>query len=116
MGARYNSASVAKDANEDTRHHEQTEHSQKAFFDKLKKLKTVMKDMGNPFMEDTGDIFTLDTKGIVHLSAAEMVSTHNDNGKTSFNKFLKGMDTEECSFDQPIKTNKTNLFRQKPEP
>jgi hypothetical protein len=25
-----------------------------------------MKDMGNPFMDETGDLFTLDTKSIAH--------------------------------------------------
>jgi hypothetical protein len=38
----------------------------KAFFDKVQKLYTV-KDMGNPFMEETGDLFTLDTKIIAHI-------------------------------------------------
>ena len=35
-------------------------HDVKAFFDKVQKLYTVMQDMGNPFMEETGDLFTLD--------------------------------------------------------
>jgi hypothetical protein len=33
-------------------------HDVKAFFDKVQKLYT-MKDMGNPFMEETGNLFTL---------------------------------------------------------
>jgi hypothetical protein len=33
-------------------------HDVKAFFDKVRKLYT-MKDMGNPFMEETGNLFTL---------------------------------------------------------
>jgi hypothetical protein len=36
-------------------------HDVKAFFDKVQKLYT-MTDIGNPFMEETGDLFTLDTK------------------------------------------------------
>jgi hypothetical protein len=32
-------------------------HDAKAIFDKVQKLCTVMKDMGNPFMEQTGDLF-----------------------------------------------------------
>jgi hypothetical protein len=44
----------------------------KAFFNKVQKLYT-MKDMGNPFMEETGDLFTLDTKIIAHPSVTEMV-------------------------------------------
>jgi hypothetical protein len=31
----------------------------KAFIDNVQKLYTVKKDMGNPFMEESGDIFTL---------------------------------------------------------
>jgi hypothetical protein len=73
----------------------------KAIFDKVQKLYTVIKDMGNPFMEETGGLFTLDTKIIAHPSVAEMVASHYDNGKTRFNEFLKGLDTNECSFYQP---------------
>ena len=69
-------------------------HYVKAFFDKVQKLYT-MKDMGNPFMDETGDLFTLDTKFIAHLSVAEMVASQYDNGKTRFNEFLKGLDTDE---------------------
>jgi hypothetical protein len=69
-------------------------HFVKAFFDKVQKLYT-MKDMGNPFMDETGDLFTLDTKFIAHPSVAEMVVSQYDNSKTRFNEFLKGLDTDE---------------------
>jgi chlorite dismutase len=89
-------------------------HDVKAFFDKVQKLYT-MKDMGNPFMEETGDLFTLDTNIIAHPSVAEMVASQYDNGKTRFNEFLKGLDTDEyLKFYQPIKKNKTDFFQQKP--
>jgi hypothetical protein len=32
---------------------------------------------------------------IAHPSVAEMVASQYDNGKTRFNKFLKGLDTDE---------------------
>ena len=60
-----------------------------------------MKDMGNPFMEETGGLFTLDTTLIAHPSVAEMVASHYDHGKIRFNEFLKGLDTDESSFYQP---------------
>jgi hypothetical protein len=69
-------------------------HDVKAFFDKVQKLYT-MEDVGNPFMEETGDLFTLDTKIIAHPSVAEMVASQYDDGKTRFNEFLKGLDTYE---------------------
>ena len=49
-----------------------------------------MKDMGNPFMDETGDLFTLDTKSIAHPSVAEMIASHYDNGKTRFQEFMRG--------------------------
>ena len=66
----------------------------KAFFDKVQKQYTVVNDMDNPFMEETGDLFTLDTKMIAHPTVAEMVASSYDNGKTRFNEFLKGLDTD----------------------
>jgi hypothetical protein len=77
---------------------------------------TVMNDMGNPFMEETGDLIKLDTKMIAHPSLAEMVASLYDNGKTRFSEFFKRLDTDECSFYQPIKKNKTDFVQPKPEP
>ena len=51
--------------------------------------------MGSPLMEETGGLFTLDTKIIAHPGVAEMVASQYDNGKTRFNKFLNGLDTHE---------------------
>ena len=77
-------------------------HDDKDISDKVHKLYTVMKYIGNPFMEETGGFFfTLDTQIIAHPSVAEMVASHYDNGKTRFNEFLKGLDTDESSFYQP---------------
>ena len=45
--AQYESTSEAKDANENIRYYEQTEHTRKAFFDKVQKMYAAMKDMGN---------------------------------------------------------------------
>ena len=68
-------------------------HDVKAFVDKVQKLYT-MKDMDNPFMEEIGDLFTLDTNIIAHPSVAEIVVSQYDNGKTRFNEFLKGLDRD----------------------
>jgi hypothetical protein len=66
----------------------------KAFFDKVQKQYTVVNDMGNLFMEETGDLFALDTTMIVHPSVDEMSASSYDNGKTRFNEFLKGQNTD----------------------
>lgn len=114
--AQYESISEAKDVNEEVRHHEQTEQTQNIFFDRVEKLYGIMKDMGNPFMEETGDFLTLDTKNIAHPSAAEMVARHYENGRERFKEFLKGLDSGVCTFYEPIKRNKLDFFQQQPEP
>ena len=41
------------------------------FLDNVDNLFKVVKDMENPFQEETGDLLSLDTKDIAHQIAAE---------------------------------------------
>ena len=59
--SQYELASQVKTAKEDIRHHEQTSQSQKSFTDKVQKLYFAMKDLGNPFQEESRDLITFDT-------------------------------------------------------
>ena len=88
----YESRAGAKDANESVRHHDKTEHAQRTFFEKVHKLCTTvtLKEMGNPFQEETNDLLSLDTKTIATSTAAEMVISHNQNGKIRFQEIMKG--------------------------
>jgi len=109
--AQYDAASEAKDANENGRHHGQTEQDQRVVFEKVDKLYKVMKDIGNPFQEESENLLTLDTKNIAHLSAAEMVATHYKKGRIHFKDFMKGLECEEeCSVYEQIKRNKMEFF------
>ena len=113
----YESLAGAKDANESVRHHDQTEHAQRTFFEKVHKLCTTLKEMGNPFQEETNDLLSLDTKTIATSTAAEMVISHHQNGKIRFQEFMKGLESDDMSsFYEPIKRNKLDFFNQKPEP
>lgn len=105
MVSEYESASEAKVSSEDVRHHEQTYRSQKSFSDKVQKLYGVIKDLGNPFQEESRDLLTLDSKAI----AAELVGTHLEKGKVSSKEFFNGLG-DEASFYKPIKKNKTDFF------
>ena len=69
-------------------------HDVKAFFDKVQKMYT-MKDNGQSVNgRDWRSVYTR-YKIIAHPGVAEMVASQYDNGKTRFNKFLKGLDTDE---------------------
>ena len=101
--AQYETLCEAKDANETVQHH--------AY--RVQKLLSVMTKMWNPFMEDTKELLTLDTKYVAHTSAANLVAKHHEKGKHSFEEFLKGLEGgQNCKFYNPIKRNNTGSFRQ----
>ena len=111
----YEAASEAKEATEQTTHHELTPRAQRDFLDKVKKLSKAMRDLGNPFQEESQDLLSLDTKDIAHPSAAELINTHHTRGKTNFQVAMDGLASEEVTtFYEPIKKNKIAFFQQQP--
>ena len=82
--AEYESLADAKDANERVRHHDQTEHAQRTYFEKVQKLYSTMNEMGNRFQEETNDLLSLDTKTIATSAAAEVVISHHQNGRIRY--------------------------------
>ena len=58
---------TTKDTNE-TRHHEQQGAVQKTFLEQVTALVCCMEGMGNPFLEESGDILSFDTEDIVDQS------------------------------------------------
>ena len=91
LGAEYEAASEVKDVNERVTNHEQTEQTQHVFFEKVDNWYNVMKEMGNPFQEESTELLSLDTKVIATSSAAEMVATHYEKGRTRFSEFMKDL-------------------------
>ena len=55
--------------NENFEHHEEDRRFQVSFFEDVKSLAAAVEDLGNPFVEETGDLFTLDTKVIAEEPA-----------------------------------------------
>ncbi|CAG2210496.1 unnamed protein product [Mytilus edulis] len=58
--------------NTDDRHHDNSMSMQKDFIDKVRSLKTVMNDYGNPFLEDSEDIYKIDSKDIVQAGTGKL--------------------------------------------
>ena len=65
--------------------------------------------MGNPFKEESRDLLSLDTNDITHPSAAELIFTHHDRGRTRFVESTDGLESEVSTFHEPI-----DFFRQEP--
>ena len=83
---------LAKDANENTRYHEQTAQAQRIFFETVGKLLNATKEMGNPFQKETAELLTLDTNIIASPSAAEIIYSHFQTGESHFRAFIKGLE------------------------
>ena len=110
--AAYETMSGTIDTRIDSRHHGATVGAQTAFFENVKATTTVLQDMGNPFQYESSDLLSLETKNIADPSLAQLVATHHHRGLQQFDVFLCGLHNEECSFYNPIKKNKVDLFKQ----
>ncbi len=69
-----------------------------------------MKEMGNPFQEESADLLALDTNTIADPALAAMVGTHIQRGKEQFESFLEGMQNDGELY-LPIKKNKVSFFK-----
>lgn len=58
--------SEGKNAYEE-QHHDQTAHSQTTFLDRDDKLYSMVKEIGNPFLEEPNDLLTTDSKIEAHV-------------------------------------------------
>ena len=114
---RYEEVAGTKDATISSKHHEQSESSQMTFFEKVEKLFTVFKEMGNPFEEESADLLVLDTKGNAYPANSRLVATHYGRGKDQFESFIERLKKEEQTlFYQPIKKKRITFFKQRKSP
>ena len=74
-----------------------------------------MKEMGNPFQEETADLLTLDTKIVVTPDSGNMVTSHYKTGQSRFKAFIGGLDkVDEGLFYDHTKKNTLDFFQHKP--
>ena len=110
--AAYEAKICGKNAANTSKHHEQNSSAQKTFIDKVKALHLVLKEMGNPFLEESDDLLALDTKNIADAALADLVKTHHERGEQKFKSFVKALENEDTSaFYHPIKKNKVAFFK-----
>lgn len=111
--AAYEAVSCVKDATITNNHHEQNPSAQRRFAEKVESLLRVLKEMGNPFQEESAELLVLDTKNIADPALAELVGTHHKQGKQQFCLFMEGLKSKDTSsFYQPIKKNKVAFFKE----
>ena len=94
------------------KHHEQTKSIQTAFRRDVKHTITTFNDMGNPFLEDATDVFSLDTKVIMSPEAVSSMKTAANVGKSQYETFVKEklLDNPDTFYDT-ISKHSLQLFK-----
>ena len=72
-----------------TKHHEQYPAIQKSFAKDVSSLVSTLEVMGSPFLEDSGDMLTLNTKMIMNKDVVETVYTIEDIGKRQYDRYVE---------------------------
>ena len=65
-------------------HHDQIPSIQKTFASHVKSVVDVLQDLGNPFMDTSKDLYTLDTRRVMSKSVVETVRTAEELGKAQY--------------------------------
>lgn len=71
------------------RHHEQVRSVQISFAKEVLSLVEVMDDLGNPFEEDSGDLYSLDTKDVMGNGIVQSIKQITTIGNEKYNTFVK---------------------------
>ena len=99
------------------KHHEQYSKFQKVFKEDVEGLITAFEDLGNPFLEDTGDLVSLGSSCIMPKEVVETVKTIKDVGEKQFRSFITDrIETQRVPWTSTIHLNKLPLFSYKPKP
>ena len=99
----------------DVRHHEQLPSVQKSFASDLNNAISSFEKLGNPFAEDSNDLYVLDTKVIMPDEVIAAVRSMEDTGKTQFDGFVgQRIKDPSDNFYDSISKNNLPLLKSKP--
>ena len=96
---------------EDSKHHEEHRSFQASFHQDVKSLVAAVEDLGNPFLEESGDLFVLDTKVIAEEPAVSRMRQIESTGKRQCETFISERLVERKKpLTDPITRNKLSFF------
>ena len=100
---------------EDLRHHEQMKGVQNTFRKQVNAVCCTIEEMGNPFADQTGDLFVLDTRDIADSKVVETVRTVEQLGKDQYQQFVtKRLQEGTTPLFDTIQKNKLPLISRPP--
>ena len=93
----------ATSKSDDIRHHEDFPSTQKRFFNEVKALTDSFNELGNPFMDESGELLALDSK---QVSSPTALNEFQKSGKEQFESFRQ----TPRNFYSSIKRNNFKIF------
>ena len=100
---------------QNTEHHEQSSATQRKFAVKVKNLTDVIREFGNPFLEESNDLLKLDSRDVVDPAVAKGVQKAHEVGKEQYDSFVaERLMSGSKKLDDPIHKNKLFLFKTQP--
>ena len=89
-----------------TSHHEAIPSEQRKFFRDVKEMTDTIKEYGNPFLEESRELVSLDTNLV---SDKEILNKFESRGEEQFKEFRKKVNNQD--FYLPIKKNNFEIFQ-----
>ena len=90
--------------NKKSKHHEEAHATQKDFLQKVKRPQAILAEMGNPFEEESSELYALDTKDVVDTQVAENMARLSDTGKKKYSNFMNSLNNRaKSAFDESLK-------------
>ena len=94
-------------------HHEQTASVQQQFMQDVVCLTDSIESMGNPFLDDSDELFALDTKVVLHAKAVGDIRSAKQIGVEQHNLFVSERLVDRTKpVSEPIKQNNFKMFKQ----
>ena len=95
----------------DNEHNDATLSTQVTFVKHVKSLVATIEDNGNPFQEDSKDIYCLDTKEVKNEKVVHTVYDIEEIGKKQFNEYVENrLNTSTEPVTKTIKKNNIEVF------
>ena len=99
-----------RNPNADACHHEQTNAIQASFTEQALSMVDVIEDMGNPFQDDGGLLYALDTKQVADDEAVATVNSIELTGQVQYEEYIEARLAGEQPISDPIKKNNLSIF------
>ena len=92
-------------------HHEQIPSVQKTFLAQTKNVTEVIEELGNPSVDTSTDLYTLDSKLIMPDSVVHSIRTAEDTGKAQHHTFvMERLNSKIVAFNDTVHKNNLPLL------